>query len=608
MQYVEYIETDGYCWFDTGLIPTVDTKVEMVNLWPGVRAGEWPVYFGKSDTDWTNCTYTFKSNNDGNAFDSRFGNQLKDSYCSFTVGSNYNVVFDATGVTINNTLYAWSSTPVLSSDNHTLWLAAENNDSRGGDWNRHRASIAKFGEIKVWENNVLIGDFKPAVDNNSNVGFYDEVTSTFKQNLGTGTPVAGPSLSSIAAEASKTSLAASGETINITVTCENAWTATGNTFLTLSSTGDTGSTTITATAPSYTGATARTDTLTFIDTVTGDEAEITIRQKKYTSGQPFYLGANEVSEIYLGDVAITEAYLGDILVFSTGPTPPPPPPIDYRSMPLTIESIDTNDLQLLSYHMSNTYSGKYSINSGAPVSFTVTSGNALTITGLSAGDKVQFTVDTDQTIGIDTSNYRYFSSTGRFNVYGNAMSVIYANYTSANAYDRTIAELFDSSKVVDASNLWLGDENTSIISNCFRAMFFGCTGLTAAPALPFTTLAFNCYQAMFKNCTSLTTAPELPATTLANSCYRQMFQSCTSLTTAPVLSAAVVPQEAYYQMFSVCSSLNYIKCLATSLGTSATFYWASSVSATGTFVKDASASWTTGVSGIPNGWTVVDAS
>lgn len=124
----------------------------------------------------------------------------------------------------------------------------------------------------------------------------------------------------IYATPSKTVLANAGETINIAVVCENAWTVTGNTWLTLSSTGDTGSTTITATAPDYSaGTSARTDTLTFSNTVTGDEAEITIKQKKYSSGQPVYLGGDEVTELYLGGNAVSEAYLGEDLVFSSGP-------------------------------------------------------------------------------------------------------------------------------------------------------------------------------------------------------------------------------------------------------------------------------------------------
>ena len=40
-------------------------------------------------------------------------------------------------------------------------------------------------------------------------------------------------------------------------------------------------------------------------------------------------------------------------------------------------------------------------------------------------------------------------------------------------------------------------------------MFSGCTSLTAAPALPATTLANACYAAMFSFCSNLTAAPEI---------------------------------------------------------------------------------------------------
>ena len=60
-------------------------------------------------------------------------------------------------------------------------------------------------------------------------------------------------------------------------------------------------------------------------------------------------------------------------------------------------------------------------------------------------------------------------------------------------------------------------------------MFYGCTSLVQAPALPATTLAESCYSNMFSGCTALTQAPALPATTLAEYCYSAMFRGCTAL-------------------------------------------------------------------------------
>jgi hypothetical protein len=114
---------------------------------------------------------------------------------------------------------------------------------------------------------------------------------------------------------------------------------------------------------------------------------------------------------------------------------------------------------------------------------------------------------------------------------------------------------------------------------------------------------------MFKGCTSLTIAPELPATTLAGSCYRSMLNDCTSLTIAPELPATTLAYECYLYMFKGCSNLNYIKCLATDISaTKCTTNWVDGVSSTGTFIKHPNMNdWTTGASGIPSVWTVVDA-
>ena len=150
---------------------------------------------------------------------------------------------------------------------------------------------------------------------------------------------------------------------------------------------------------------------------------------------------------------------------------------------------------------------------------------------------------------------------------------------------------------------------TGLASSCYGAMFSNCTSLTTTPELPATTLAEYCYSSMFDGCSGLTTAPVLSATTLANYCYQQMFKGCISLTTAPVLSATTLISHCYYYMFSGCTSLNTVTCLATDISAQyCTYAWLRNVSSSGTFTKAASmTSWGSGDSGIPNGWTVQDA-
>ena len=102
---------------------------------------------------------------------------------------------------------------------------------------------------------------------------------------------------------------------------------------------------------------------------------------------------------------------------------------------------------------------------------------------------------------------------------------------------------------------------TTLAKYCYYYMFYGCTGFTQAPALPATTLAENCYAYMFRGCTSLTQAPALPATMLAVGCYQDMFYGCTSLTQAPVLPATTLSTYCYSYMFRGCTSLTQIPAL-----------------------------------------------
>ena len=269
----------------------------------------------------------------------------------------------------------------------------------------------------------------------------------------------------------------------------------------------------------------------------------------------------------------------------------------------------------------------------------------------------------------DTANFimgmGFFNITQSCNIGGNIMSLLFnddfEDKTDLTGYDAAFGSLFMGQPIVDASELIL--PATTLSMTCYASMFYGCTSLVTAPALPATTLADGCYAGMFRDCTSLTTAPELPATTLADGCYfgmfdgctsltiaptlpatvltdqcyyrmfygctslttapalpatvltvqcyYQMFDGCTSLTTAPELPATTLADYCYYHMFYGCSNLNYIKMLATYISaTGCLNNWVYGVSATGTFVKNPALSEETigrGVSGIPEGWTVVDA-
>ena len=201
------------------------------------------------------------------------------------------------------------------------------------------------------------------------------------------------------------------------------------------------------------------------------------------------------------------------------------------------------------------------------------------------------------------ANYCYWAMFQNCTSLTSAPSILPATTLRENCYS---SMFYNCAKLTTAIEL----PATTLADYCYREMFYGCKNLATAPELPATTLKDRCYLGMFQGCSSLTTAPkELPATTLITMCYHRMFYNCTSLTTAPALPATTLTNYCYQEMFYGCKKLNYIKCLATDISANyCTEDWVGGVASTGTFVKNPNMSgWTTGINGIPTGWTVQDA-
>lgn len=273
-----------------------------------------------------------------------------------------------------------------------------------------------------------------------------------------------------------------------------------------------------------------------------------------------------------------KAYYHDIILFGANSEPDTgDTPTGYSEMYLTTVAKSSGTIKYSASTSSNTIS--YSTNNGTTWSSPATS---VTV-NVNNGDTVMWkgNMTPNGTWGIGSFN----GGTASFDVQGNAMSLIYgdnfATETSLSDKNYVFKSLFKTTKVISAANL----------------------------ILPATTLSDYCYDEMFRNCSFLTQAPELPATTLAQYCYENMFRDCSSLTQAPTLPATTLARYCYVRMFVDCSSLNYIKMLATDVSASMCLYvWVSGVAASGTFVKAASmTTLPSGASGIPNGWTVEDA-
>ena len=334
--------------------------------------------------------------------------------------------------------------------------------------------------------------------------------------------------------------------------------------------------------------------------------------------------------------------------------------IDYYTQYLTFVAIEPIQVKFSGATVNDVVNTvEYSLDSGTTWNNLIQDTYTDTIP---SGNKIMFKGNCKTTGGIGSHMGKFKTSGGTFNVEGNVMSLLFDDnfigQTSLSGYDGAFVNLFEDCKVVKANNLMLPATTlatdcyfqmfyncrllrkapmllaTTLANTCYDAMFWGCNSLEEAPELPATTLArlcyrhmfnecyslieaprlpvteltYGCYSNMFKDCTSLTKAPELPATTLESSCYYGMFQGCTSLTKTPELPATTLEFGCYESMFQGCTSLNEVTCLATDKSArNCTNQWLNGVSSSGTFYKNPlMSSWSSGVSGVPNNWTLVD--
>lgn len=265
------------------------------------------------------------------------------------------------------------------------------------------------------------------------------------------------------------------------------------------------------------------------------------------------------------------------------------PPLS--AQPLTFEVLSAGTIMWVAERMNGGEPKylSYSIN-GAPWN-TIYSSTAGTPINVEAGDEVRVKANgIEGSVMVDMRS-TFKGSTCHFNLRGNIASMVdednYQNLTVLNKDKSRVSNLFQGTNVVDASKL----------------------------ILPFTVFRNNsAYYMLFAGCNKLISAPEIPAAVFeddqspTDAIYNSMFQNCTSLTRAPKLPTRTLCSYCYKNMFNGCTNLNYVECLAdTTTGYSALNNWLNGVASTGTFVKHPDAVWTTGTSGIPDGWTVIDA-
>lgn len=208
-----------------------------------------------------------------------------------------------------------------------------------------------------------------------------------------------------------------------------------------------------------------------------------------------------------------------------------------------------------------------------------------------------------------------FSATGRHNIGGNIMSMLYgADYRDKAVINKEHAFRWmfrNDSNLISAKRLQLPAMKLS--ASCYRALLYTCVNLVDSPELPATELASYCYAYLFTGDTSFTQAPKLPATVMKEYCYMAMYKECTNLEIGSDLPATDLTgaTQCYNAMYSECSKLRYLKAMILKPSPNNDYHgaqtgnWLRGVASSGVFVKNSKATWNvSGNHGIPSGWTI----
>ena len=179
---LEYIQSGGTQFIDTGFKPNQDTRVLIKANFPFTSASS--SLFGAREAQTTkNFSVTSYQNHYRNYYKST-ETDLETSVAfsgPFILDKNKNIA-DFGGLKTVTDTYASFSCPV------NMYLFALNNNGTAKFF-----SSSKIYYCKIYDNGTLVRDFIPCQTTSGDIGLWDDVNSVFYGNDGTGTFTAGPS-------------------------------------------------------------------------------------------------------------------------------------------------------------------------------------------------------------------------------------------------------------------------------------------------------------------------------------------------------------------------------------------------------------------------------
>lgn len=195
VKYVEYIESDGASWIDTGIITNGNTQIEVTAEL--INFDKYKSWFG---SDKVSVGYQVQAQNlsfkiQGNGVSKNLGNT------TYALGK-HTWKIDTSNIEIGTERYTVNIDGVdlipftpSKNENPTMSLkvfSANTHGDSGGDLDANNCCIqGRIYDFKIYMDNELIMHLKPCVDTSKVPCMYDEVSKQYFYNQGTGTFIVG---------------------------------------------------------------------------------------------------------------------------------------------------------------------------------------------------------------------------------------------------------------------------------------------------------------------------------------------------------------------------------------------------------------------------------
>jgi hypothetical protein len=183
---LEYIESTGTQYIDTGFKPNQDTRV---TLDAEVLTRKAQMSFFGTRVSTSSKRYEFITNSSsGDSFYSPYNNSAQ---TVISLANNRVYIDKDKNTTYVNGVSVATATYATFQTTHNLYLCAINNNGTSG-----YLSSVRIYSCQMYDNGTLIRDFVPCTNTSGTVGLYDMVNGIFYGNAGTGAFTAGAEVES----------------------------------------------------------------------------------------------------------------------------------------------------------------------------------------------------------------------------------------------------------------------------------------------------------------------------------------------------------------------------------------------------------------------------